>query len=958
MEDIMRIANNTSALSAFNILSKSNSPFQKTLQQLSSGLRINSAADDAAGLAISEKMRSQIGGLDKAITNAQDGISLLQTAEGGLEATTSLLQRMRELSVQAANDVLTQQDRSYIQTELDQLKQEVDRVAKTTQFNKKKILNGEASALWSSDSPQIKLRINGPVTGYEGKYKLDIQGKGGHAQVQEGRIFASGHEVEDTITETIEETVTRRIWIPVEDDEDTAELVRININTGRDDDGNTSGKGWRFDPYTGRLMITGYNKFHIYGTGEVTRNHIYVNKGVKADVFIENVQIDTDNNSFYLTDAAFLMDDANVNLYLIGNNYLHSGYHRSALEAPQGSVLTINSAAGDGETDGTLNAYGGTHGSGIGGCCCAFFNIPESAGGNIVIRGGTINARGGDYGAGIGGGQKRDAGTIEIYGGVVNAYGGSYSAGIGSSDRIGDSGSATVIIGGGKVYAEGKLGGAGIGGGAYSGAGTIKIAAGLVENGDVVAKGSSLTSYYYGYAPGKNGSATAGDDIGAGIGYIGDYTGYEGDAAITIPPQPVLNEIEKIITKTVEITTDEEVEEEVTLSEDIALSHTSIEKSTLGDFLSSSTTTTTSTSTSSSSGSDFVGSEVDATFMSTGSEKLRLIQGDGKTAEITLYSGDTMEDIAAKINAAIADQLGQRQYVDDATHFCTLEDMPGHAQTVYTTGYRRDDDGQLVLDADGNPVETDPAVSGTTTLQKLVVRSGIAGRDGEIEFDGSEELLKFLGFSEVEKSRECEYLINISDAHSGKTYSLAQKITGSTAYGLFGGSVDINWEGMSGLEGTWRDSPLGGRYETLSTGTFSSVVHLADNALTLQVGANEGEDFVLRIGDMSADALGVDRVDVMSHDRAGRSITIIDNALDKVSTQRALIGANENALEHTMNRLIIASENLTQAESRIRDADIAKVMMMFTRINIMRQANMSMLAQANQLPQNVLSLIR
>ncbi|MBQ7215116.1 MAG: flagellin [Synergistaceae bacterium] len=188
----MRVAHNLSGLSAFNFLTKSNSPFQKSLQQLSSGLRINSAADDAAGLALSEKMRSQISGLDTAVRNTQDGISLLQTAEGGLEAITSLLHRMRELSVQAANDVLTQQDRSYIQTEIDQLKKELDRTAKTTHFNKKKILSGETGTLWSSDSPQIKLIVNGPVMGYEGNYKLDIQGKGGHAQVQEGRIFASG----------------------------------------------------------------------------------------------------------------------------------------------------------------------------------------------------------------------------------------------------------------------------------------------------------------------------------------------------------------------------------------------------------------------------------------------------------------------------------------------------------------------------------------------------------------------------------------------------------------------------------------------------------------------------------------------------------------------------------------------------------------------------------------------
>ena len=126
----------------------------------------------------------------------------------------------------------------------------------------------------------------------------------------------------------------------------------------------------------------------------------------------------------------------------------------------------------------------------------------------------------------------------------------------------------------------------------------------------------------------------------------------------------------------------------------------------------------------------------------------------------------------------------------------------------------------------------------------------------------------------------------------------------------------------------------------------------------LQTGANEGEDFIVRIGDMSADSLGVNRVNVMSHDWAARSVTIIDEAIDKVLTQRASVGSNINALEHTMNNLITEHENLTSAESKIRDTDFAKAMMIFTQLQISRQAASSMLAQANQLPQQVLSLIR
>ncbi|MDY6404169.1 MAG: flagellin, partial [Synergistales bacterium] len=131
-----------------------------------------------------------------------------------------------------------------------------------------------------------------------------------------------------------------------------------------------------------------------------------------------------------------------------------------------------------------------------------------------------------------------------------------------------------------------------------------------------------------------------------------------------------------------------------------------------------------------------------------------------------------------------------------------------------------------------------------------------------------------------------------------------------------------------------------------------------DNTTVLQIGANEGEDMGLNIGDMRSHALGLDGVNVMSQERAARSITIIDNAIDKVSTQRAKLGAYQNRLEYTANNLTTASENLTSAESRIRDADMAKEMMEFTKLNIMLQAGNSMLAQANQQPQNVLSLIR
>ncbi|MBP2628678.1 MAG: flagellin/flagellar hook associated protein, partial [Firmicutes bacterium] len=115
----------------------------KSLQKLSSGLRINNAADDAAGLAISEKMRGQIRGLDQASRNSQDGISMIQTAEGSLNETHSILQRMKELATQSANDTNTTSDRSEIQKEMNQLTSEINRIGNTTEFNTQKLLKGK-----------------------------------------------------------------------------------------------------------------------------------------------------------------------------------------------------------------------------------------------------------------------------------------------------------------------------------------------------------------------------------------------------------------------------------------------------------------------------------------------------------------------------------------------------------------------------------------------------------------------------------------------------------------------------------------------------------------------------------------------------------------------------------------------------------------------------------------------
>src|SRR5680860_61184 len=142
----MIINHNMGAMNANRQMGINASNAGKSMEKLSSGLRINRAGDDAAGLAISEKMRGQIRGLDQASANSQDGISLLQTAEGALNETTSMLQRVRELTVQANNGTNQAADREQIQSEITQLLEEVTNVANKTQFNKQNLLNGDLGA--------------------------------------------------------------------------------------------------------------------------------------------------------------------------------------------------------------------------------------------------------------------------------------------------------------------------------------------------------------------------------------------------------------------------------------------------------------------------------------------------------------------------------------------------------------------------------------------------------------------------------------------------------------------------------------------------------------------------------------------------------------------------------------------------------------------------------------------
>ncbi|KOP66202.1 flagellin [Bacillus sp. FJAT-18019] len=228
----MRINHNIAALNTHRQLGANTGASSKNLEKLSSGLRINRAGDDAAGLAISEKMRGQIRGLDMAQKNAQDGISLIQTAEGALTETHSILQRMRELAVQASSDTNEGVDRQKLQSEVDELSKEIKRISTDTEFNNQKVLNGDFNdktfhigansgqsiKLTINDMSNTKLGVNG-IQGYTAVGEIEI-GNRSTTDTFDVEFAAAAAEVAETVATRDPETGKITVTLATDDQGD------------------------------------------------------------------------------------------------------------------------------------------------------------------------------------------------------------------------------------------------------------------------------------------------------------------------------------------------------------------------------------------------------------------------------------------------------------------------------------------------------------------------------------------------------------------------------------------------------------------------------------------------------------------------------------------------------------------------------------------------------------------
>ncbi|SDH36655.1 flagellin [Alteribacillus bidgolensis] len=262
----MKINNNIQALNAYRNLNQNQNQVSKNLEKLSSGLRINRASDDAAGLAISEKMRSQIRGLKQSERNSMDGISLMQTSEGAMQEIHSMLQRMRELAVQASNDTNTEYDSEQLQKEILELTKEIDSISNRTEFNTKKLLDGSSAVYSYLDEDKNGAKLASPPVALDadiqpGDYSISVSGKSLKIDGADGvlpnqedenqRLGEYTIEVEDLNDETA--------FVTIYDDKG----IEIDSQNISDEQSNVGGFELSFNDIT----VEGKSKFRLEAEG-------------------------------------------------------------------------------------------------------------------------------------------------------------------------------------------------------------------------------------------------------------------------------------------------------------------------------------------------------------------------------------------------------------------------------------------------------------------------------------------------------------------------------------------------------------------------------------------------------------------------------------------------------------------------------------------------------------------
>lgn len=1065
----MRINHNITALNTHRQLTTNTASQSKSIEKLSSGQRINRAGDDAAGLAISEKMRAQIRGLNQASRNAQDGISMIQTTEGALNETHDILQRMRELAAQAANDTNTTTDRDEIQKEINQLTSEINRIGNTTEFNSKKLLNGGPGTKRSDTLAQTT--VNYAVTGKTGTDTLDL-GTGATGTVSNLATNVSsvkgGTVATSAVTQTTASQVASNagaIGSPLTEITTSTKTGSVAINNATVHTGTNAATAFsgavsaitNFGAAaTDAFTVDFASAFTGKSAGEVASISlggkqisftIGANDAASATNLATAINTDiTANAADYTigtvtaTGSTITFTAGAVNTAIKLNSFTTTNTNDAA--AVQGAIRTggtgavhevelrTNFAEGEtftvaGETFTATTKTTGlaanefTIGSDL---ATTVANLNTSLNGNATVTAAydvTIGTSGwgGDTNSIT---LKAKAAGPDIAPAVSSPPGikGQYKFEIASNFGAGQK----VTIGG--IDFEARASGANDGTGFVIGADINETAKNLME---AISKNTSLAAKF------DIANLSTGED-------------HDGNAVTGVTASGLATDLDTIVLqeKTASGGTMADVVGGVTTTAAVAkagkYSFDLTTNFSAGDKIEIGNTTYTA-------GTDFVVGADIATSVANLVTKINADTGSAYTASqinSTFVTGNRIEltEKTASGNAAptvtgtpATGVVGQSEFIltNNMAEGDVIE-IDGKRIMAGGTGVSFGLNGDFATGATATATAKNiaDAINGATSsssadLQALKAKYTVTTSGDHLIFTE-----KTASGTNLNPTTSVKIGKNTDNRANGPAVKQSYEFTavaldaGSTVkigdaeikLASKGTAEMVAAELKAQIEGADTSSSaelqaLKAKYDitvsdnkiTLTQKTAAAETEIAASFTTteyngynakLQIGANTGQSMTVGMNDMRSAALKISgdsieggatttskdgtavasyvsianvtngsndtaiefALDVSTSEKASAAISVINDAIEVVSAERSKLGAFQNRLEHTINNLNTSSENLTAAESRIRDVDMAQEIMAQTKSSILAQATQAMLAQANQQPQGVLQLLR
>ncbi|MBF0507804.1 MAG: hypothetical protein HQK57_02630 [Deltaproteobacteria bacterium] len=1061
------VVNNLPALGAYNALSGANKNLANAINHLSSGLRINGAKDDPSGLAISERFKGQISGLNQASMNAQDGTSMLQVADGALNETQAILQRMRELAVQASNGTLTSQDRTSIQDEVDQLKDEVNRISTTTEFNTKKLLNGNLSGIWSTDHPdQLHAYITGQVR--EGNYRISVQASAtGNNEVWKSDVMelASPYKANvDTLTVQLNNTngsMLSTAGITVDQNkvaQDATYVYKFQQGQAAEIAGASANASvtiahteasWTATQAV--AVLTAASNVHIgagdnaYATGTETflfhTSTIITFSGAGATG--GSVAFAAGTYSLFQVESALhsygLSNEITVTWS--ANGAASGGFFATVTNATAKMTVTVTGDDALGINGLTIASAGGTTRGSQNSENANLFLISANGGGGLtsafattsfdIISNGhsaTVSFNLWQHGSSAVAtqvialnendvldtmntalaanklGVRAQVDNNHVLSLVTTTADGTTRP---SSFSISNLVRATSAANSATIFSVTSLG---IKGGSFTGTGNNEIVFSVNQSTIYTATladktyttTADLTQLASDMQTAMNNAVLAGggstaneadvvfDTAGMSFHVMSRQIGYNTSAASEIQLyagaglQSILSSVGLDLNTHARGNND---------GMSLAI-YNNAAGTNLATHIYNRRGIDTGAATLGWSAAGAVNVSSDKTLAALG-----LNLSFATTAAVAGNAGNFMFDVT-KIGdqisvakgtntlgqisqfAGLLDQTrnmtiyanGQKAFIyfDKSTTLDQLQNMIASAITTDITA------GGLGLKVNGavsaqqtvydhvsdfitNTSEGtyrqpsgDAAVDGT-----LIVRSPWAGTAGQIFFGADEDIQNAFSFARIKNASDDAgvdpWFVQVQDAHTGENL-FSRKVAAPEIDNLIPG-VNVKFSPTVDVNTTWNTNS--GQFDfTADSSPQSMVLHVVDRHLDLAVGANAGQNISTSIGEINTGSLGLDNVLVVDPTLAQRSIAKIDKAVNQVSSERARMGAVMNRLDYTINTLAVQSQNMTAAESTITDLDMAKTVSYMTKYQILNQAGTAMLAQANQLNQSLLSLLK